>query len=375
MSGQAVWAPCVSVVSTRGYHITGDQGGIHAVVHVVVPAVDRSPAIARSSGSRYLNRSRSIGKLQRDSECRPTATTDRVAAESDESARELSVTMAVTLRRIQEFDGDKEEWCQYQERLEHFFRANEIEDETKKQSVFLTLIGANAYTLLRNLIALAKTDTKTYTELVQALANHYSPTPAESVQRFKFHSRVRRPEESVATFVAELCSLAEFCNFEGALEDMLHDCLVCGINDAGIQRRLLAEPKLSFKKAFTLAQGMESATQNVKQLQTAGTREEVPEATGTTHGQGAHKVSHPDQRLNKGANCYRCGRVGHSAARCRFKDVKCHHCGKIGHIKAACCLKGKGRGREATPTGTCGAAERRGKRLPSVSHRLAVQTP
>ena len=44
---------------------------------------------------------------------------------------------------------------------------------------------------------------------------------------------------------------------------------------------------------------------------------------------------------NKGANCYRCGRTGHSAARCRFKDVKCHHCGKIGHIKAACRLKEK----------------------------------
>ena len=118
--------------------------------------------------------------------------------------------MAVTLGRIEEFDGNKEEWHQYQEQLEHLFRANEIEDETKKWTVFLTLIGANAYKLLQNLIAPAKPDTKTYAELVQALANHYSPTPAESVQRFKFHSRIRRPEESVATLVAELRSLAEF---------------------------------------------------------------------------------------------------------------------------------------------------------------------
>ena len=72
-------------------------------------------------------------------------------------------------------------------------------------------------------------------ELAQALANRYSPTPAESVQRFKFYSRVHRPEESVATFMAELRSLADICNFEGALEDMFGDRLVCGINDAGIQ--------------------------------------------------------------------------------------------------------------------------------------------
>ena len=79
------------------------------------------------------------------------ATTDCVAAESDELARELCVMMAATLGRIEEFDGAKEEWCQYQERLEHFFRANEIEDETKKHSVFLTLLGANVYKLLQNL--------------------------------------------------------------------------------------------------------------------------------------------------------------------------------------------------------------------------------
>jgi hypothetical protein len=33
------------------------------------------------------------------------------------------------------------------------------------------------------------------------------------MERFKFHNRSRKPGESVATFVAELRSLTEFCNF------------------------------------------------------------------------------------------------------------------------------------------------------------------
>ncbi|MDA8001874.1 MAG: hypothetical protein MPL62_11380 [Alphaproteobacteria bacterium] len=119
--------------------------------------------------------------------------------------------MAATLGRIEEFDGDKEEWSQYQERLEYFFQANEIEDGDKKRAVFLSLIGSNTYKRLRNLIAPEKPDTKTYAQLVKALADHFSPTPTESVQRFKFHSRVRKPGESVATFVSELRCLAEFC--------------------------------------------------------------------------------------------------------------------------------------------------------------------
>ena len=129
--------------------------------------------------------------------------------------------------------------------------------EDKKQSVFLLIVGANTYKLLWNLLTPAKPGDKSYKELVEVLAKHYSPTPAESVQRYKFHSRVSKPGESVATFVSELRSLAEFCNFGGALEDMLRDRIVCGIND--IQRRLLAEANLSFAKAIELAQGMETA--------------------------------------------------------------------------------------------------------------------
>ena len=48
---------------------------------------------------------------------------------------------------------------------------------------------------------------------------------------------------------------------------MLQDRLVCGIDDPKVQRRLLAEPDLSFDKAFELALTSESADQNTKDLQ------------------------------------------------------------------------------------------------------------
>ena len=53
--------------------------------------------------------------------------------------------MAATLGKIEEFDGKKEEWVQYVERLSHFFIANGIKTEEKKRAVFLSLIGPSIY--------------------------------------------------------------------------------------------------------------------------------------------------------------------------------------------------------------------------------------
>ena len=128
------------------------------------------------------------------------------------------------------------------------------------------MIGPAAFKLLRNIIAPAKSDEKDYEALVQAVKQHHSSIPSEIVQYFKFNSSFRQPGESVSTFVSELRSLAEFCNFRSTLDDMLLGRLVCGINDDNIQRWLLSEDKLSFKRALEVAQVQETATKNAQAL-------------------------------------------------------------------------------------------------------------
>jgi len=105
----------------------------------------------------------------------------------------------------------------------------------KKRAVFLSVIGASTYKLLSSLIAPDKPGDKEYTFLVDKLSEHFTPTPSEIVERFKFHSRFRKPGESVTVFVSEIHSIAKHCNFGDTLETMLRDCIVCGINDTIIQ--------------------------------------------------------------------------------------------------------------------------------------------
>ena len=64
--------------------------------------------------------------------------------------------MAGLLGRIEQYDPVAEEWPQYVERLEYFFKANGIvgrDNAEKRRSTFLTVIGPAPYKLLRSLLA------------------------------------------------------------------------------------------------------------------------------------------------------------------------------------------------------------------------------
>ena len=218
----------------------------------------------------------------------------------------------------------------------HFFAANEIESTDKKRSVLLAVIGPTTYKVLRNLTSPKKPGEESYDDLVQTLANHFNPAPSEIVQRFKFNSRMRKPGESVATYVAELRALAEFCNFGDTLENMQRDQLVCGINDTAIQKYLLSETKLSFRQVLDIAQGLETAACNVKELKP----QRGPLETDSTSEAAVCNVTSVDKQVRKVTSgrkpavmCYRCGKPGHYVSKCRVsKDVTCHQCGKTGHL-------------------------------------------
>ncbi len=245
--------------------------------------------------------------------------------------------MAAIFGQVGEYCERQEEWPQYVERLGHFLTANGIEEEARKKTVFLSVLGPKTYKLLGSLVSPAKPGEKTFAELVAVLTQHYSPTPSVTVQRYKFHSRFRQPAESIAVYVSELRLLAQFCNFGDSLQDMLRDRLVCGVNDDHIQRRLLLERTLTFDRALELAQGLEVAAKNVRELQ--GPRRNPAAWRESTLG-NMHRVGPGDRRAErKGSDsvtCYRCGKQNHTSSKCQFKDARCRNCGKLGHLRRVC---------------------------------------
>ena len=177
--------------------------------------------------------------------------------------------MAALLGKIDSFDPELEDWPEYVERLEQFFEANGIvgeDNEARQRSVFISVVGPTPYKLLRSLIAPEKPKGQDLCPVVLSATETLQPRAIRGHAEIWFNTRGRKSGESVAAYVAELRRLAQFCNFGTTLEKMICDRLMCGINDEGIQKRLLAERGLTYEKALTVAQGAEAAYQNLREL-------------------------------------------------------------------------------------------------------------
>ena len=159
------------------------------------------------------------------------------------------------------------------------------------------------------------------------------------MQRLKFHTRTRLPGESVAAFMAQLRQLSELCEFGDKLNEMLRDRLVCGINDSRIQRPLLSEPELTPKKAFELAQALETVDKDARKVMTSAHVDVQPTHVNVLQKKLNRPATPPSNGpvcyRNNGPVCYRCG-DSHLATNCRFSDAICHFCKKRGHIAKVC---------------------------------------
>ena len=126
--------------------------------------------------------------------------------------------------QVKKFDGEKE-WSQYAERLDHF-EANEVADAGKKTAILLTVIGPSASKLPRNLLAAAKPikdKTTTGSKNITVRNRHRRCRDFILIHGFVGQSSQYLPS-------------AEFCSCGTALEDMLRDRLVCGINDSAYSK-------------------------------------------------------------------------------------------------------------------------------------------
>ena len=157
-----------------------------------------------------------------------------------------------------------------QEEIKFFFTVNDSKDAPenawRRKATLLSLKGSETYGLVRDLSTPNRSIDQTFSEIVEVLKNHFQPKPSEDIQWYKFYTRVSKTDELVANFVVDLKRLSEDCIFEATLETMIRGRVVFGINEESIQRRLLFERDLTFKRTFEIVHCMEGTRWYVTEL-------------------------------------------------------------------------------------------------------------
>ncbi|XP_042913373.2 uncharacterized protein [Parasteatoda tepidariorum] len=174
-----------------------------------------------------------------------------------------------TVGSIQEFDtSNPNSFELYAVQITYFLEANSIVDGSKKRATLLAVCGIKTLSIIRTLVSPKEVTEFKFQELIKLLKEHFCPKSSEIFRRFKFHKRFQSKLESVNAFVTELRKLAEDCNFGETLSERLRDQLVCGIRDEEVQRRLLAESKLTLENAISVAVASEVAASLSKHIHT-----------------------------------------------------------------------------------------------------------
>ena len=155
--------------------------------------------------------------------------------------------------------------------------------------MLLSLLGGKVYGTLRNLLSPEQPAGKSYDELKTVLKAHYEPK-----------------------FVAELKRLAATCEFGQYLNDALRDRFVCRLLHEGMQKHLLSEPSLTFRRAVEIAQGIAAAEKNIQDFRS----QQI-----TTLGKVSFAATHKDTSVQAKSCCSHCSRSNHLSKNCYFKEA------------------------------------------------------
>ena len=273
--------------------------------------------------------------------------------------------MAFSIGNISEFNSNIEDFDTYCSRVDLYFVANDIKGDKIVPS-FLTLIGPKVYGLAKNLLSPQDPASCTYDQIKTALKNHFKPKVILIYERFKFHSRSQKPNESVSDFIASLKELAHTCEFGTNLNDMLRDRFVTGLANGRTQHTLLAEADLTFTRAVEIATAREAAQEDVRamgnsggnvvyKLNTKSSNAKINNAKNFSAPKGKIHDGNKQFNINKSNSnvpnspCSGCGKL-HWKKDCPFKDAVCHQCGRKGHIKTVCRVSSS-KGGNKKPTG------------------------
>ncbi|CAI6377494.1 unnamed protein product [Macrosiphum euphorbiae] len=198
--------------------------------------------------------------------------------------------------------------------------------EEEKIAILLHCIGDEGRTVSETFEFTEKD--RTYDTLIKKFDEYYVPALNESVETFKFNSRVQGADETFEKFETDLRQLSNNCNF-GLLRDrLIRDRIVAGVKCKIVQDRLLRTPNLILSKACEIAK---SAEQTMEQAAAINNGQ-------ATEVQAVFQHQKTNKKEQKQSICGKCGKI-HNFKECPAYGKQCHTCKGNNHFSNMCFKK------------------------------------
>ena len=109
-----------------------------------------------------------------------------------------------------------------------------------------------------NTFGLLEDDQKKYETVYKRFEDCFIARRNVMYKRAKFNQRKQEQSETVDTFITSLYKLAEICAYNALKEEMIRDCLVVGLKDTRLSKKLQLDANLTLAKAITMARQSEA---------------------------------------------------------------------------------------------------------------------
>lgn len=138
-------------------------------------------------------------------------------------------------------------WKVYKQQWENYTIVAQLEKKTEdyRVALFLYSIGSDAVKTY-NSFDLNEENRRKLSEIIKEFDKYAIGETNETYERYMFNSRNQKDGESIDTYVGELRTLAQSCNFCTCLHDsLIRDRIVLGIRGGDTRKRLLHQTKLT----------------------------------------------------------------------------------------------------------------------------------
>jgi transposase InsO family protein/predicted aspartyl protease len=290
-----------------------------------------------------------------------------------------------------EFSFQAEHWAEWKARFTRYKRTA-LDSYTSEQQVdyLVAYLGPKAENIVKS-FHLSEDDSKNYGIVLGKLDEYFTQKKNLVYERVKFLQRSQDKDEPCDSFVNDLTTMAQSCEWGTLESEMIKLRIIAGLENSRLSMQLQSHPDDSTAEVIRKVRLAESLH---KQQEVVRANVSAVPATMSSHNQlevnavrttTRHNNVRRNQKYNKSSSekrtperkddtfrtekdCRKCGlSPRHAFANCPAKRDTCRNCGKIGHWATKCMSKQNARNDNQSHVNAVSTLSLQSKQQSSVS--------